>query len=99
MRAWRRRAGVHPPGAAILVHIVMVIGGVKLALYAALIYLNGGLRGAIAQAALKGAHGWSVWSRYHTCKHHRPVTFRARRSFNFNEAEISGEGLWHVLLA
>jgi hypothetical protein len=51
-------------------------------------YLNGDLLGAIAQAALKGTHFWPVRPRYHTCKHHRSVAFRAWRSFSFNGAAI-----------
>src|SRR5580692_4669801 len=52
-------------------------------------HLNGDLLGAIAQAALKGAHLWLVRPRYHTCKHHRSVAFRAWRPFNFSRAAIS----------
>jgi hypothetical protein len=62
-------------------------------------YLNGDLLGAIAQAAFKGADIRPVWPRYHACKHHRSVAFRAWRPFNFNGAPISDEGLCHVLLA
>jgi hypothetical protein len=52
-------------------------------------HLNGDLLGAIAQAALKGAHLWLVRPRYHTCKHHRSVAFRAWRPFNFSRAATS----------
>jgi hypothetical protein len=89
-----------------VVHIVTAVAAVKrltvapeTALGLTSFYPNGDLLGSIAQAAFKCAHVWSVLPRYHTCKHHRSVAFRAWRSFNFNGAEISVEELWHVLLA
>ncbi|MEA3142432.1 MAG: hypothetical protein QOK23_4601 [Gammaproteobacteria bacterium] len=96
--------GVHR--AAISIYIATVIGAVKSPNLLRVppdsicsFYLNGDLLGAIAQAAFKGADVRPVWPRYHACKHHRSVAFRAWRPFNFNGTAISDEGLCHVLLA